>query len=202
MKMKWGNHQIKYCNNIAYTKWMYNKILMLFGDNIDNIGSKSDVTKRQRGLATKISVSCLQAINIYNLYMDGVDLMDQLKSVYQLLTTSFLPFAWCCTHKSFHYLQKARKYRTYSNGFKLFISERIIVSFVTRKIIFWPCKSSRKYLPGPDSSWYKPIFLESCRQCTVCSKKRLESKLFAPCSTCDVSLCLLKNRKCFSEYYQ
>lgn len=118
MKMKWGNHQIKYCNNIAYIKWMYDKILMLFGDNIDNIGSKSDVTKKQRDLATKISVSCLQAINIYNLYMDGVDLMDQLKSVYQLLTTSFLPFAWCCTHKSFHYLQKARKYRTYSKWFQ------------------------------------------------------------------------------------
>ena len=45
MKIKWGNHQIKYCNNIAYIKWMYNKILMLFGDNIDNIGSKSNVMK-------------------------------------------------------------------------------------------------------------------------------------------------------------
>ena len=40
--------------------------------------------KMQKGSATKISVSCPQAIKIYNTHMGGVNLMDQLKSAYQL----------------------------------------------------------------------------------------------------------------------
>lgn len=51
--MKWGNHQIKYCNNIAYIKWMYDKILMLFGDNIDNIGIKIRCNEKAKRLSNK-----------------------------------------------------------------------------------------------------------------------------------------------------
>ena len=54
--MKRGNHQINYCNDIAYIKRMDTKSLMLFRSNIDVIESKSKVIRRQKGFATEISV--------------------------------------------------------------------------------------------------------------------------------------------------
>lgn len=63
---------------------MDNKYVKPLGSNIDNIRSKSNVMRRQKGSATKISISYPQAIKICNTYMVGVDLMDQLKSEYQL----------------------------------------------------------------------------------------------------------------------
>lgn len=49
---------------IACIKWMKSKYIILLGSNIDDIGSKSNVMRKQTGSATKISASCPQAINI------------------------------------------------------------------------------------------------------------------------------------------
>lgn len=48
---------------IACIKWMKSKSIILLGSNIDDIGSKSNVMRKQTGSATKISASCPQAIN-------------------------------------------------------------------------------------------------------------------------------------------
>ena len=100
--------------------------------------------------------------------------------------------------KCFHCLQKVRKYRTYSKDFKLLIAERMTGSFVSRENSFpnsRPSKRSRKSLQGPDPPSHMTIFLESPRRCTMCSINGLENRTFVLCSTCDVSLCLLKGKK-------
>ena len=46
--------------------------------------SISTLQRRLKGSSSKILVSCPNGINLCNSKMSGVDLMDQLKSVYQL----------------------------------------------------------------------------------------------------------------------
>ena len=134
---------------------------MLLGNNIDDIGSESNMMRRQKGSTTKISVSCPQAIKTYNTYMGGVDLMYQLKSSYQLNRRSkfrfylrlFFDLLNVAYVNAFISNKKLENTELILKDFKLLIAERMIGSFVSRKNSFSnsrPSKRSRKSLPGPN----------------------------------------------------
>ena len=109
-------------NDIACIRWMDNKSAIILGRSIVDIRSQSNVMRRQKDSATKISVSCPQEIRIYNTYMGGVELMDKLKSAHKFDRISKLRFyirllfdlldVACII--CFHCLQKVRKNRVYS----------------------------------------------------------------------------------------
>ena len=54
--------------------------------------TKSLVQRPVKGLASKVSVSCLNAIKFYNKYMGGVDLVDQITAAYHLDRRSSIRF--------------------------------------------------------------------------------------------------------------
>ena len=58
-------------------KWYESKPVILLATNVDGISWLSNVMKRTKGSATKVSVSCTNTMKFYNNGMCGVDIMDQ-----------------------------------------------------------------------------------------------------------------------------
>ena len=58
--------------------------VMLIGSPLEEITCILTIKRRMKGSSSKIPVNCPNGIKLYNTKMGGVDLMDQLKSAYQL----------------------------------------------------------------------------------------------------------------------
>ena len=82
-EMKRRDYQYKFYNHIACIKWYDNKSVMLLGSHGRN-KFYIDMQRRLKGSSSKIPVNCPNGIKLYNSKMGGVDLMDKLKSAYQL----------------------------------------------------------------------------------------------------------------------
>ena len=142
--------------------------------------------------------------------MGGVDLMDQLKSAYQLDRGSKFRFylrlffdlfdvavvtlysVWEIGEQRFNYKE-----------FKICIALKLIASSVSRKLSFpnhRPSKRTKAQRPDLITSSHLPIFLETRRQCTVCSQVGKGNRTFVTCSFCDFALCLQKERNCLLQY--
>ena len=83
-EMKRGDYQCKFYNHLAYIKWFDNKSMMLLRSHLEEITSISTMQRRLKGSSSKIHINCPNSIKLYNSKMDGIDLMDQLRSAYQL----------------------------------------------------------------------------------------------------------------------
>ena len=83
-EMKWGDYQCKFYNHTACIKWYDNKSVMLLRSHLKEITSISTMKRRLKGFSSKIPVNFPNVIKLYKRKMGGVDLMEQLKSAYQL----------------------------------------------------------------------------------------------------------------------
>ena len=82
--MKRGDHEFQYSDKAISCKWFDNRAVHLLGSNVEGFGAVSVVSRRQKGAATKVNVSCSTMVKIYNYGMGGVDLMDQYTTAYRL----------------------------------------------------------------------------------------------------------------------
>ena len=168
--------------------------------------------RRLKGSSSKIPVHCPNGIKLYNSKMGGIDLMDQLKSAYQL--DRRLKFGFC--FRFFFYLfdvalvdsfivyKKLENKDLTLKEFKICIALKLISSFVCRKLScpsHRPSKRTKAQRPSPIPPLHLLIFLETRRRCTVCSQAGKENRTFVTCSLCDVALCIQKERNCFLQYH-
>lgn len=211
-EMKRGDFQCKFSNDIVCIKWFDNKSVMLLGSNFEEVTSTSSVQRRLKGSASKINVDCPNAIKLYNNNMGGVDLMDQLKSAYQLDRRAKLRFYLRLFFDLFD-VALVNSYIIYKiigkndltlKEYKLCIADKLIGTFVSRKLshpLHRPSKRSRVQKPGPSAPLHLPVFLEKRRRCKKCSEEGKENRTFSACSLCEVALCLQKERNCFTDYH-
>ena len=81
--MKRGDIDFFSVQGISCVKWMDTRAVLL----LTNYISPSEhvvVERRKSGSAEKMKVNCPAMVKYYNKYMGGVDLMDQLKSTYEV----------------------------------------------------------------------------------------------------------------------
>ena len=165
----------------------------------------------KRGSSSKIPVNCPNGITLYNSKMGGVELMDQLKSAYQLDRRSKFRFylSLCFDLFNFALVNSFIVYKKLENKdltlkeFKICIALKLIASFVSQKPScpnHRPSKRTEAQRSGPIPPSHLPIFLETRWQSTVCSQARKENRTFVTCSLCDVALCLQKER-IFFQYH-
>ena len=141
--MKRGDYQCKFYNNIACIKWYDNKSVMLLGSHLEEVTSISTVQRRLKGSSSKIPVNCPNDIKLYNSKMGGVDLMDQLKSTYQLDRRSkfgfylrlFFGLFDVALVNSFIVYKKLENKDLTLKEFKICIALKLIASFVSRKLL-------------------------------------------------------------------
>ena len=75
-KMSRGESDFHYSKNI-WCKWYGNKPALLLATNVDGMSLVPKVMRRKKGSTTKATVSCPNIIKLYNIDMDGVDIMDK-----------------------------------------------------------------------------------------------------------------------------
>ena len=82
--LKRGDHEFRYSDKAISCKWFDNRAVHLLGSNVEGFDAVSVVSRRQKGAATKVNVSCPAMAKIYNHGMSGVELMDQYTAAYRL----------------------------------------------------------------------------------------------------------------------
>ena len=133
---------------------------MLLGSHLEEILSISTVQRRLKGSSSKIPVNCPHGIKLYNSKMGGVDLMDQLKSAYQLDRRSnfrfylrlFFDLFDVALVNSFIVYKKLENKDLTLKEFKICIALKLIASFVSRKLScpnYRPSKNTKAERPGP-----------------------------------------------------
>ena len=177
-----------------------------------NVGSVN-VQRRQKGSAEKLGISCPRIVANYNKGMGGVDLLDQRKSYYEVdrkakfrfyLRIFFDLMDIACVNASIVYQQSCDS-RTSLLDFKKSVADSLTRRFSSRKRSFpfaRPSKlSSLLRSRNVGSIEHLPTFSEKRRRCGLCLRGCAERKTFIECSTCEVPLCLQKDRNCFQNYH-
>ena len=209
--MKRVDYQCKFCNHIVCIKWYDSKSVMLLGSHLEELTSVLTVQRRLKGSSSKILVNCPNDIKLYNRKMVGVDLMDQLKSAYQLDRRSkfqfylrlFFDLIDVAVVNAFIVYEKLENEDQTHKEFKICIALKLIASFVSRKLSC-PNHGGSKRTKGqktrPDTSITFANFLGDNRRCTVCSQAGKRNRTFVMRSLCDLALCLQKERNFFLQY--
>ena len=144
--------------------------------------------------------------------MGGVDLMDQLKSAYQLDQRSKFRFYLrlffylfnVALIKSFIVYKKLENKDLTLKEFKICIVLKLIASFVSRKLSCLnhrPSNRTKAQRPSLIPPSHLPIFLEARRRCTVCFQAGKKNRTFVSCTLCDVAICFQKEKKRFLQYH-
>ena len=210
-EMKQRNYQCRFYNQIACIKWYDNRSVMLLGYYLEEITSILATQRRLKVSSSKIPRNFPNDFKLYNSKMGEVDLMDQLKSAYQLdrrskcwfyLRLFFFNLFDVALVKSFLMYKKLENKDLTLKEFKICIALKLIASFASWKV-FCPNHrpSNRTSSPSTIPPSHLPIFLETRRQCTVCSQAGKENRTFVTCSLCDVSLCFQEERNCFLQHH-
>ena len=178
--------------------------------NIEENEGHTSVFRRQKGAAEKISIRCPNVIAEYNKAMGGVDLLDQRKSYYEVDRKSKFRFYLriffdlmdvACVNAFIIYNER------FPNKLSLLQFKRCVADGLTRHF-----SSRKRKFPGvrhvetatlrpTGNICHMPIFQDSRHRCVNCKKLKLDHKTSVLCSTCNISLCLVKERNCFREFH-
>ena len=143
--------------------------------------------------------------------MGGVDLSDQMKVTYEVDRRSkfrffcrvffdFLDIAVVNSKIVYNKIESAPSLS--SLDFQYSIVQTMIRKFSSRKRavpLTRPSKRSRG--PSFDIVDHLPDFAPSRVRCAFFSSKNVESRTYVRCITCNIALCLQKDRNCFQQYH-
>ena len=210
-KMARGDHEMFHCKeeNLMALKWIDNKSVHIISSIIN--AETSHAERRVKGQKEKVRVECPELIKMYNKHMGGVDINDRMKSTHeqdrrgrryylrlafdmldQLMVNSRIVFNTLNTENQLN----AKEYQ-------LAIARGIVSGFTSRSrnASAAPIKVKQSISSKVVVVDHMPIF-GSRERCKYCAKIGKDLKSFIRCSTCNIALCLNKDRNCFQEYHQ
>ena len=132
---------------------------MLLGSHSEEPASISTVKRRLKGSSSKIPVNCPNGIKLYDCKIGGVNLMDQLKSAYQLgrrlkfrfYLRLFFDLFDVALVNSFIVYKKLENKDLILKEFKIYIALKFIALFVSQKLScpnHRPSKRTKTQRPG------------------------------------------------------
>ena len=170
---------------------VWQQSVMLIGSHLEEITCILTVKRRMKGSSSKIPVNCPNGIKLYNTKMGGVDLMDQLKSAYQLDWRLEFRFYLCLFFdlfdvalvNSFIVHKKLENKDLTLKQFKICIALKLIVSFVSQKLSWLnhrSLKRTKAQRPGSIPPSYFPIFYgdKTTVYCMLPSRKREQNNCY------------------------
>ena len=143
--------------------------------------------------------------------MGGVDLSDRMKVTFKVDSWNkfrfylriFFDFLDIAVVNSKIVCNKTESAPALSSlDFRYSIAQTMIRKFSSRKRavpLSRPSKRSRG--PSFDIVDHLPDFAPSRVRCAFCSSKNVESRTYVRCITCNIALCLQKDRNCFQQYH-
>ena len=144
--------------------------------------------------------------------MDGVDLMDQRTAAYRLDRNSSVRFYLriffdlldiVCVNSFLVDNMKHPKQITLL-GYKIVIAKNLIRWHQSRQrdvLLSRPSKRKSTSVASSDRGGHLPEFQPTRKRCTCRLKERKENRTFVVCLACDIPLCLVKDRNCFSKHH-
>ena len=195
-------------NGLSAVKWMDTRSVILLS-NFHCPNAISNVTRREKKSSQKIRLSCPVMVSDYNAHMGGVDLTDQLKVTYELdrkhsfrfylrVFFDLMDIAVVNAYVIFRKLRNEKQMTLFD--FNYIVCRGLIGGFNNRqRSIPYPRQSKRHCVGNSDetSVRHMPVFVEKRLRCYRCSKEGKEQRTFVRCDTCNIALCLLKERNCF-----
>ncbi|XP_065322553.1 piggyBac transposable element-derived protein 3-like [Gordionus sp. m RMFG-2023] len=206
-------------NNISIIKWRDNRDVFIMSNYIDP--RSVDTVKRKNKKGEVFDVKCPIMIKMYNKYMGSVDHFDHLKSLYEISRKWrkwWLPiFFWlidAAIINSFIIYNILTDNKLSSKKFRrqIIASELAYCKNVNRddnihndnNYISMQRKNNKPYILPEirlKNSAHQPQAGTS-RRCTFCSTKLNPRRTRWSCKSCNVPLCLNKNRNCFESFHK
>lgn len=202
--------------NILALKWKDKRAVHLLS-TYHNPEDCTEVNRRNKD-GSVITIQCPMALREYNSNMNGVDKFDQLLSNYKINRQSN---KWW--HRIFFYFLDASVVNAYclykmlpldnkasAKDFRRNIIDGLVahtlVSLHSRRKNIGPAiqiKKSKPFVPDEIrlcSVAHQPV-RSSRRRCGLCSSKAKPVRTDWQCSTCQVPLCLGKEKQCFQIFH-
>ena len=175
--------------------------------NYFNTNETQQIERRVKGSNDKVKVTCPSVIQEYNQFMGGVDLCNQMKVAYEVDRRSkfrfylrvffdFLDIAAVNSKIVYNKIESAPSLSSLESRYS--IAQTMIWKFSSRK---GAVPLSRPGGPSFDIVDNLPDFAHSRVRCAFCSSKNVEGRTYVRCSTCNIALCLQKDRNCFQQYH-
>ena len=178
-----GESAFHQCGNLVATAWKDNKVVNI-ASTLADPADHTTITRRQKD-GTQLDVQCPLCVALYNKYMGGVDLGDQLRGSYHVrlknrkLQVHFLFLDVAITNsyilRSYYVTTAAMDHKS----FRMMLAKQFIGDYMNRKRPGRPRKRSRPtpHLPSHSKSkrcvycWnvhFAPRRKESVWICTAC----------------------------------
>ena len=208
-EMKRGEHDWFSSNHLSAIKWMDNKSVILLS-NYFNPKETQQIERRVKGSKDKVKVTCPPVIQEYNQFMGGVDLSDQMKVTYEVDRRSKFRFYLCIffdfldiavVNSKIVYNKIESAPSLSSLDFQYSIAQTTVRKFSRKRAVPLSRPSKRSRGPSFDIVDHLTDFAPSRVRCAFCLSKNVESRTYVRCITCNIALCLQKDRNCFQQYH-
>ena len=198
-----GESDFQFSKNVICSKWFGNKPVLLLATNIEGMDGTSNVMRRTKRSARKISVSCSNIIKLYNASMGDVAVIDQKTSAYRLdckrkfrfqLRMFFDLIDIAIVNNHIVYTKFGNS--IYLLDFKTVVAKSLIGRYSNQELSFLLSRTSKQKalessLPK-DVPTNMPEFNEKRMRCILHKKC---------CLTCGLYFCCTKERNCFLKYH-
>ena len=189
---------------------MDNRSVILLS-NYHNPNVVQEINRRVKGSKQKVKISCPAVICVYNTYIGGVDLCDQMKVSYEVDWRSKVRF-YLQVFFDFLYISVVNLKIVYdkiqsiaamsSTDFRFSLVRSIIGTFSNRKRAIptsRPSKRSKGVIAMVVD--HLPQFAATRARHAYCSLIKLENCTFIRCMKYNIPFCLQKERNCFYEHH-
>lgn len=202
-------------DGLAAVKWMDRRSVLLLGNYHDP--SIMEVVSRKTRNGTVEEISCPVMVKHYNKHMGYVDKFDMLKSLYEVDRKShkwwhriFFYFIDASIVNAFILFQKRSHSKCMTlKEFRLSVARGLIGATSSstnkrgRNSVIQEPNRYKKIIPVEvrhDQCAHLPVRCGSVR-CAHCSTSKDVHRTIWKCSTCNVGLCLNKERNCFLTFH-
>lgn len=201
-------------DGLAALKWMDRRTVLFLGNYHDP--SIMEVVSRKQKNGNTEEIPCPVMVKHYNKHMGYVDRFDMLKSIYEIDRKAhkwwhriFFYFVDVCVVNAFILFQNRSDSRCITlKQFRVSVARGLIgavnsISKKRRSAEQAPNKY-KKIIPTEvrhDRAAHMPLRCGSLR-CAHCSTAKHVHRTTWKCSTCDVGLCLNKERNCFFKFHE
>ena len=183
---------------------------------LSNFLSPFDLTKKKRrpkGHHDREEINVPVMVKMYNFYMGGVDLADQLKECYEIdyrtkykyylrIFFNIIDTAVCNSFVVFKDIYSETN--TTSKEFRQTIVRQLMSGFTSRsRSSVTPSRSTKKRRLDVSSSLaHLPVYTAERRRGCMCSQSATNARSNIKCETCQKYLCLNANRNCYHDFHR
>ena len=212
MKSGEVNGSVHTSGRITCCQWKDKRAVTLLSNFLSPFDSTTK-KRRQKGHQDREEINVPIMVKMYNYYMGGVDLADQLKECYEIdhrakytyylrlffdmidtaVCNSFIVFKEMCSDTS-----------TTSKEFRQTIVRHLMSGYDSRNrsSVTPSGATKRRRLDIALNTTHLPVYTTERRRCCMCSNTVTNARSNIKCEACEKYLCLNSSRNSFYDFHQ